>query len=50
LASGDSDVIVWGFIHHKTQPGPNGFPDPNYFTNFNRELDNAGVPPADDLP
>jgi len=45
--------VTWSSIHHKTSPTggqyAHGFPDPNYFANCNAELDNAGVPPADEI-
>ena len=51
LTTGKSNVVVWASIHHKTQTasGPHGFPDPGFFFNCNEELDNAGVPKADEL-
>ena len=50
MTTGATDAVTWGTIHHKTSPsnGPHGFPDPNYFSNCNSELDNAGVPKADE--
>ena len=46
LTSGKSNCITWASIHHKTQicGGVHGFPDPLYFDNCNKELDNLGVP------
>jgi len=50
MTTGATDAVTWGTIHHKTSPtnGPHGFPDPNYFSNCNSELDNAGVPNAEE--
>lgn len=51
LTTGRQNVVVWTSIHHKTSPtaGPHGWPDPNYFQNCNAELDQLGVPKADEL-
>lgn len=51
LTSGATDPVTWSTIHHKTSRRGgihcHGFPDPNYFMNCNEELDNLGIPPAD---
>lgn len=51
LTTGQPNSVTWSSIHHKTSTcaGPHGFPDPNYFTNCNTELDNLGVPSASDI-
>ena len=51
LTSGQTNVIHWGSIHHKTSlsGGAHGFPDENYFRNCNEDLDALGVPKAGDL-
>lgn len=48
LTTHTPNVITWGSVHHKTSMhgGVHGWPDPNYFTNVNSELDGLGVPPA----
>jgi len=47
------NCIVWGSVHHKTSPSggsrAHGFPDPQYFSNANVELDGIGVPAAADI-
>jgi len=52
MTTGQNNTVTWASIHHKTSTtaGPHGFPDPNYLTNCNRELDDANVPAADELP
>jgi len=47
LTTGRSNSVIWS-VHHKTSrtSGPHGFPDPNFFTNCNLELDSLGVPKA----
>jgi len=51
LTSGLDNVTTWGSIHHKTsQTGglvSHGFPDDQYISNCNNELDSAGIPPFD---
>ena len=51
LTTGQSNVITWASIHHKTSPrqGPHGFPDFGYFLNVHEDLDALGVPPVDNL-
>ena len=51
LTSGKPNQVVWASIHHKsnTAGGTHGFPDPGFFINCNEELDDAGVPKAQDL-
>jgi hypothetical protein len=46
LTTGMPNVITWQSIHHKTSRGGgvHGYPDPNYLSNVNAELDNLGVP------
>jgi deltex-like protein len=46
LTTGRKDCATWASIHHKTsvRGGVHGFPDPSYFQNCNKELDNFGVP------
>mmetsp|Transcript_326 Transcript_326/g.920 ORF Transcript_326/g.920 Transcript_326/m.920 type:complete len:570 (+) Transcript_326:710-2419(+) len=50
MTTGATDVVTWATIHHKTSPtaGPHGFPDSNYISNCNSELNNAGVPDFDE--
>ena len=49
MTTGISDQVVWTSIHHKTSlhGGIHGFPDPNYISNVNGELDSLGVPDAE---
>ena len=53
LTTGRANSVTWASIHHKTSPTggvqSHGFPDPNFFTNCNDELDALNVPPANDL-
>jgi deltex-like protein len=51
LSSGQSNVVYWASIHHKTVPGggAHGWPDPAYFNNINGELDGLQVPKASEL-
>jgi len=51
LTTGKPNQVVWASIHHKstTAGGTHGFPDPGFFINCNEELDDAGVPKAQDL-
>lgn len=46
LTTGQPNRITWASIHHKTslRGGPHGFPDPAYFINCNKELDQLNVP------
>jgi deltex-like protein len=46
LTTGRKDCVTWASIHHKSsvRGGVHGFPDPSYFQNCNKELDNFGVP------
>ncbi|KAL3936879.1 MAG: hypothetical protein SGARI_002371 [Bacillariaceae sp.] len=46
LTTGQTNVVTWASIHHKTSPsgGTYGYPDPGYFTRSNSELDALGVP------
>ncbi|KAL9188919.1 hypothetical protein ACHAXT_011409 [Thalassiosira profunda] len=50
LTTNRENSVTWASIHHKTSPTGgtlrHGFPDPNYLTNCNEELNRAGVPPA----
>jgi len=52
LTTGQQNVITWASIHHKTNRSggvlAHGYPDANYFSNVNEELDSLGVPPAKD--
>lgn len=51
LASGKDNSVTWASIHHKTSTKggvlSHGFPDYEFFSNCNEELDALGVPPAD---
>lgn len=49
LTSGLDNQVCWTTIPNKTslQGGPFGFPDTNYVTNANMELDRLGIPSAD---
>jgi len=50
--TGLPNSIVWASIPHKTKrqkAGPNGYPDPCYFTECNRALDRLAVPPTESL-
>jgi deltex-like protein len=51
MTSGKSNRIVWSSVHQKTslRGGMHGFPDPNFFSNCNGELDALHVPPASEL-
>jgi len=51
LTSGQPNQVTWASIHHKTSTsgGTHGYPDPSYIGNCNEELDNAGVPKANEL-
>jgi len=51
LTTGQSNVITWASIPHKTstRPGPHGFPDFGYFLNVHEDLDALGVPPVDNI-
>ena len=46
LTTGESDVVTWSSIPHKTslKGGPFGWPDPNYFYHSNTQLDSLQVP------
>ena len=48
LTTGQSNMVCWQSIHHKTNlaGGAHGFPDDNYFRNCNEALDNLHVKPA----
>jgi hypothetical protein len=50
MTTNAQNQCTWSSIHHKTQISggirSHGFPDPNYFTNCNKELDTLNVPPA----
>ena len=52
LTTGKANQVVWASITHKSKQTRNihGFPDPNFFTKCNTELDSLGVPQAGDLP
>uniref|UniRef100_A0A7S2XP90 RING-type E3 ubiquitin transferase n=1 Tax=Attheya septentrionalis TaxID=420275 RepID=A0A7S2XP90_9STRA len=49
LTSGQTNVVTWTSIHHKTSihGGPHGLPDANYIPNCNESLDALHVPDAD---
>ena len=49
MTTGIPNQVTWTSIHHKTSlhGGIHGFPDPNYISNVNTELDNLGVPDAE---
>ena len=51
MTSGKRNMCTWASVHHKTSRsgGAHGFPDSNYFSNCNGELDFLGVPSAPDL-
>lgn len=51
LTTGRPDSVTWSSIPHKTslQGGVHGFPDLSYIFNCNAELDDLGVPPANNL-
>ena len=51
LTTGRPDSVTWSSVHHKTSEvgGAYGYPDPNYFSNCNFELDVLHVPKADEL-
>ena len=53
ITTGKDNQCTWASIHHKTSRTggvqAHGFPDPNYFSNCNAELDALGVPRADSL-
>ena len=51
LTTGQSNVVTWSSIHHKTnlRGGAHGFPDPSYISNANEELDALGVPASSEL-
>lgn len=44
--TGKRNCIIWGNIPFKTylQPGPHGFPDPDYMANLHRALDHLHIP------
>ena len=52
LTTGQQNVVTWASVHHKTSMrgglGCHGYPDASYFPNVNEELDNLGVPSAED--
>lgn len=52
LSTGQQNVVTWASIHHKTNRSggfvAHGYPDANYFSNVNEELDSLNVPPAED--
>lgn len=46
MTTGESDVVVWNEIHHKTEVANSrghGYPDPNYLSNVMAELTRHGV-------
>lgn len=47
LTTGQSNVVCWAGIHHKTSPAGGtyhfGWPDPTYFDRVKDELQNLGV-------
>ncbi|KAL7553932.1 hypothetical protein ACHAWF_017289 [Thalassiosira exigua] len=53
VTTGKENQCTWASVHHKTSLNggvkKHGFPDSNYFSNCNSELDGLGVPPADAL-
>ena len=51
LTTGQANSVTWSSIPHKSSRtvGSHGFPDPNYFANCNKALDDLSVPAAKDL-
>jgi deltex-like protein len=49
LTTGQSNVVIWSSIHHKTSISghAHGFPDPQYMDRCNADLDALHVPNAD---
>lgn len=51
LTTGQSNVVIWSSIHHKTSisgdGNGHGFPDPQYMDRCNADLDALHVPTAD---
>jgi len=52
LTTGLDNVMTWGSIHHKTSQNggvaSHGYPDNQYISNCNNELDAAGILPFDE--
>jgi deltex-like protein len=51
ISTGLENQIVWSSIPHRTSLGRStfGYPDTDYFIDANKELDDLGVPSANDL-
>lgn len=47
VTTGQSDVVIWSGIHHKTRTSGgssnHGYPDENYFSRVKKELEDSGV-------
>ena len=52
VTTGREGQVTWASIHHKTKRngGAHGWPDLNAFVQYNKDLDNLGVPKACDCP